>query len=85
MKSFLSATVFHPPPHLSGVGGKDMRICPMINIKEMAKINVHTPERVRERWGYDKEYETLANNNFEVIKLSVRNANGNEVGVAHNC
>lgn len=33
-------------PHTSpGVGDKDMRICPMINIKEMAKINVHTPER----------------------------------------
>lgn len=56
-----------------------MRICPMINIKEMAKINVHTPEREWERWDCDKEYETLANNNFEVIKLSVRNANGNEV------
>lgn len=51
----------------------------MINIKEMAKINVHTPEREWERWNCDKEYETLANNNFEVIKLSVRNANGNEV------
>lgn len=36
-------------PHTSpGVGDKDMRICPMINIKEMAKINVHTPERERE-------------------------------------
>lgn len=33
------------PPPPSDVGDKDMRICPMINIKEMAKINVHTPER----------------------------------------